>query len=600
MSNDRNKAPLLSVIVPVCNVERYLEECLSSIQDQDIDDIEVICINDGSTDSSLEILKTYASDDERFAIIDKANAGYGAAVNDGIDAATGEFLCILESDDYVTRDGWSKLIRLCQDNALDLAKGCYYRHSDDDVFFRVYENTDRHCPPWLAKIPANEVFNPVDSLRVFWMTPSIWSSVFRRSFLIENNIRCNETPGASYQDAGFFFQVWSSAKRALISDEPIIHYRIDNMGSSSNSKKKVYCVCDEMDFIKNRLLFKDVDIIFWQVFCAIRYKTYRWNINRIADEYVAEFETRMARDLYSDFEDGIFSPLFFKQKDINDFMSRIMSLSSPIDETTSSENDRWIDGNFQLYYGSSPLVSVIVEPSEDAGKLSRCLSSIKAQSYKKIEVICMMHDTNDERSKTITEFCNKDSRFSRFSSSSFDESIFRDAVNLSHGQYLLFVKPSSEFTKLAIKRISGYAYLNHVDIVIYDSKQTFEHKAFMKGCIYDHEEGIAIAESLAPNSNFNMVFDKDRKISSQIPSIEFAKWDYLHSEKARTYFPQPLFSGGIRAIIANDKYAFVKCSDKAISNSKDPNHSEYSRNSGSKPLSKSKKILKALRHLFGK
>ena len=69
--------PLVSVLVPICNVEKYLDECLSSLQNQTLKDIEIICINDGSTDSSLEIINGFASEDPRFVVIDKPNSGYG-------------------------------------------------------------------------------------------------------------------------------------------------------------------------------------------------------------------------------------------------------------------------------------------------------------------------------------------------------------------------------------------------------------------------------------------------------------------------------------------------------------------------------------------
>ena len=80
----------VSIIVPTYNVEQYLEECLDSIVGQTLRDLEIICVNDGSTDGSLDILKKYAKADERIFIIDKQNAGYGCAMNDGLDRATGE------------------------------------------------------------------------------------------------------------------------------------------------------------------------------------------------------------------------------------------------------------------------------------------------------------------------------------------------------------------------------------------------------------------------------------------------------------------------------------------------------------------------------
>lgn len=89
-------SPKLSIIIPVCNVENYLADCLDSALRQSFQDVEIICINDGSTDGSLEILHKYEKQDSRVKVIDKPNAGYGAAMNDGLDAATGTYVGILE------------------------------------------------------------------------------------------------------------------------------------------------------------------------------------------------------------------------------------------------------------------------------------------------------------------------------------------------------------------------------------------------------------------------------------------------------------------------------------------------------------------------
>ena len=96
--------PLVSVLVPICNVEKYLDECLSSLQNQTLKDIEIICINDGSTDSSLDIINEFASEDPRFVVIDKSNSGYGDSMNRGLESARGKYISILESDDFLDAD----------------------------------------------------------------------------------------------------------------------------------------------------------------------------------------------------------------------------------------------------------------------------------------------------------------------------------------------------------------------------------------------------------------------------------------------------------------------------------------------------------------
>ena len=92
--------PKVSVIIPCYNTEKYLKECLDSVINQTLKDIEIICINDGSTDNSLEILKEYAQKDERIKLIDRENKGVAKSRNEGIRKVTGQFVCFMDPDDY--------------------------------------------------------------------------------------------------------------------------------------------------------------------------------------------------------------------------------------------------------------------------------------------------------------------------------------------------------------------------------------------------------------------------------------------------------------------------------------------------------------------
>lgn len=103
--------PKISVLVPCYNVEKYLDECLISIANQTLSDIEIICINDGSTDGTLNVIKKYAKADKRFVVIDKENEGYGKTMNRGLDAATGEYVAIVESDDWIEPHAFETLYK---------------------------------------------------------------------------------------------------------------------------------------------------------------------------------------------------------------------------------------------------------------------------------------------------------------------------------------------------------------------------------------------------------------------------------------------------------------------------------------------------------
>ena len=114
------KQPKVSVIIPVYNVEQYLSRCLDSVISQNFNDMEIICINDGSKDASLRILEEYAGKDSRIVIIDKKNAGVSAARNDGIAAAKGEYLAFLDGDDFWEADCLAKIYQEAEHNHSDI------------------------------------------------------------------------------------------------------------------------------------------------------------------------------------------------------------------------------------------------------------------------------------------------------------------------------------------------------------------------------------------------------------------------------------------------------------------------------------------------
>jgi glycosyltransferase involved in cell wall biosynthesis len=140
--------PKVSVVIPCYNVEKYLRQCLDSVVNQTLKELEIICVNDGSTDSTLDIIKEYAAKDPRVSYIDKPNAGYGDSMNKGFDQATGEYIGIIESDDYADLDMFEKLYTCAKEHDLDAVKaGFYYYYSKGE---------ERNIPnPLLRPLPAD-------------------------------------------------------------------------------------------------------------------------------------------------------------------------------------------------------------------------------------------------------------------------------------------------------------------------------------------------------------------------------------------------------------------------------------------------------------
>ena len=127
----RNRKPDISIIVPVYNVEKYLPQCMSSIMNQTYRNLEIICIDDGSTDGSGDILERCAQDDGRIKVVHKANAGVGAAMNDGLRMAVGNYIGIVESDDYAERNMFETLLRIACREEADYVRSDFWLVSDE-------------------------------------------------------------------------------------------------------------------------------------------------------------------------------------------------------------------------------------------------------------------------------------------------------------------------------------------------------------------------------------------------------------------------------------------------------------------------------------
>lgn len=276
--------PKVSVLVPIYNMERYLSECLDALCGQTLHDIEIVGINDGSKDSSLEILRARADRDSRIIIVDKPNTGYGSSMNHGLQLARGEYVGIVEPDDFPRPNMFKKLTQVADRYECDVVKCNYYEH---------FEKRDRKNKNFAAH-PYGKVFDPADRPNIVCTIPSIWAGVYRREFLDGEGIGFLETPGASFQDASFSLKVWFAARRCALVRSPLLHYRMDNPGSSVKTADKVFAVCEELAeserFLNNR---PDRRKRFIEWFHVDKWGKYRWNYDRIAEESRLAFMKRV-------------------------------------------------------------------------------------------------------------------------------------------------------------------------------------------------------------------------------------------------------------------------------------------------------------------
>jgi glycosyltransferase involved in cell wall biosynthesis len=204
-------SPKISIIIPVYNVEAYLEECLDSILSQDLHEIEIICVNDGSTDSSLSILERYAAKNKRIIIIDQLNSGPGKARNIGLKKAQGEYIFFPDSDDYLlTPNALSLLYTTASENNLDILSSNFATVGE--------EKKESH-----AKRKAGIISSGKQFLLSGETNASAWAKLYKRSYLDSTHFLFDET--ILYEDSEAFPRFYYNASRVSHIDAVLYAYR---------------------------------------------------------------------------------------------------------------------------------------------------------------------------------------------------------------------------------------------------------------------------------------------------------------------------------------------------------------------------------------
>ena len=250
--------PIVSVILPVYNVEKYLEQCLDSIINQSLKEIEIICVDDGSTDSSLEILKRYEKADARIKVISQKNGGAGAARNTGMEVAEGEYYSFLDSDDFFEPDmleaAWHE-ITLRNADFVVFRSDQYYEETDE--FKQVnWTLREKEIPPYFPITHRNLTGNIFKTF-VGWA----WDKLYKAEFVKKHHLRFQEQRTSN--DMLFVFSALVLAERMAIVDKVLAHQRRNTPTSLSNTREKSWdCFYHALCALKDNLISYG---LFWEV-----------------------------------------------------------------------------------------------------------------------------------------------------------------------------------------------------------------------------------------------------------------------------------------------------------------------------------------------
>lgn len=244
---------LVSVIVPIYNVEKYLVECIESIINQTYRNLQIILVNDGSTDSSYEICKKYLELDTRIILVDKANGGSASAKNEGLKTAKGDYIAFVDSDDFIEPDMIEYMVNTIKKYNSDIIQ-C--------SFTNLYKNTEKFRQDKIVeqKITSKEF---LELFLTKWDSSLFWNKLFKRDVI--ENVFFRE--GRCIDDEFFTYKCVINSKNIVTSNKIVYNYRMRKSGVMKSESSKKQILKDRIDYLYERYelvtqIYEDLDDIF--------------------------------------------------------------------------------------------------------------------------------------------------------------------------------------------------------------------------------------------------------------------------------------------------------------------------------------------------
>lgn len=247
-THERAGNNMISLIIPVYNVEKYLRKCLLSVKEQTFQDYEVVIVNDGSTDHSADIIREFAAADDRIKYFEIPNGGVGNARNYGVRQSKGEYICFLDSDDYMEPDCLERLINTLEEKQSDIAICNNYDVDEDGNVLFEYKNI-------YSKNPTSLLGEP----RILFNRACPWGKLFKSQLFDGMEFVCNEIA----EDVRLIPKLYYKAEKIAFCDKPLINYvqRKNSLINGSGVKKNLHLVNafnDLIEYFSNEGIYEHI------------------------------------------------------------------------------------------------------------------------------------------------------------------------------------------------------------------------------------------------------------------------------------------------------------------------------------------------------
>lgn len=459
----------VSVILPVYNVEQYLNECLVSLKNQTLNEVEFICVDDGSIDNSINIVKEYVNADNRFILLQQENKGAGSARNNGMKIAKGEYLLFLDADDFFSNELLEKAYNkaIMADADIVLFGGKKYDTITGEYIDASYYFHREYLPDDCEVFSHNDIPDEIFLIT----TTAPWTKLFKREFIQKNHLKFQNIPNSN--DVSFVLLGLSLAERISYVDEELVYYRIGQSQNIQSLKhKNPLCFLKAYEEVYDELVARGIWKKLEKSWTNAAISACSFNIDTVQEEEaVIEIYRRMFSPEFS--RTGIWNhPLNFyrnRQKAVN-VRGRKYALQwyDKIERDNRKSDVRVVIDN-RSEEDQSPLVSVIIPVYNVAKYLITCLESICKQTLKEIEIICINDGSTDNSYEVLIEYAKTDSRIVVYNQSNRGLSATRnEGVRCSRGEYIYFMDSDDSLELTALDTLYQRATQDDLDVLLFD------------------------------------------------------------------------------------------------------------------------------------
>lgn len=453
--------PKISVIIPVYNVESYLQKCLNSVVNQTIglENLEVIIVNDGSTDNSVEILEHYQIKYPSLIVLHQSNKGQAAARNEGLRIATGEYIAFLDSDDYLPLDAYEKLYNAADSGSMDIVSGIIsYQHQGKDSIHGSK----------IFNIRQNEQIVNIKLDREYWdllRYGMVCYRIFKLDLITKHKLRFPE--GLIYEDFSFNMIANLISDKVKIIDS-LVYYYVQRDGSTMRSKRSskqyldVFKIIEHTEHEIKRYGLEDYKYIFDTVVLD-NYLVYNNRLNDLLSRRCIDLY-QIAPEEYEYITSFFMSYLKNVKPEVIAYLPQNIRSIYTAYLNTNKLDKYFIDIPKN---DDKPIISIIVPIYNVEKYIYNCLSSMVRQTLKNIEIIIVNDGTPDNSANIAQEFVDKYNNIKLFHKTNGGVGDARNyGIRHANGDFIMFVDSDDMLLPRSCENLYNKAVDTDSDIVI--------------------------------------------------------------------------------------------------------------------------------------